>query len=158
MTEPLFHDILVPIDFSAGSMEALRLAGRLAGKCNARLLLLHVEPLSAVAPPTGMLTDGLWERLESVQDAICQSARESLQRLAEEVVPPGVATRARVLTGPAGQVILDVVLRGEVDLVVLGTHGRTGLPRVLVGSVAERVVRHSPVPVLVAKAAPRAED
>ncbi len=152
MSDTLFQHILVPTDFSEGSMDALRLAGRLAERCGGRLLLLHVEPLSAVAPPTGMLTDGLWERLESVQDAVCRSAAESLRRLAEEEVPSGVPATVKVLTGPAGQTILEVARHTEVDLIVLGTHGRTGLPRVLMGSVAERVVRQSPVPVMVAKA------
>ena len=67
-------------------------------------------------------------------------------------MPSGVPATVKVLTGPAGQTILEVARPTEVDLIVLGTHGRTGLPRVLMGSVAERVVRQSPVPVMVAKA------
>ena len=147
----LFHEILVPIDFSPSSLQALRLAGKLAQIHGAQVTLLHVEPLSVVAPPTGMLSEGLWQTLEGVQDAVCASAKESLERWAQEELPKDVPARVRVMTGPPAMSVLELLDKGEVDLVVIGTHGRTGLPRLLMGSVAERITRLSPVPVLVAK-------
>ncbi len=151
-SEALFEQILVPIDFSPCSREALVMAARLAESQGASLTLVHVAPLAIATPPTGLFAEGLMDTLQEVQDQACQGALETLSRWALEVVPESVSTRLRVRSGPAGMAILELLDQGGIDLVVMGTHGRTGLPRLLMGSVAERITRLSPVPVLVARA------
>jgi nucleotide-binding universal stress UspA family protein len=129
--------ILVPIDWSEPSDRAFRLAASLARDHAARLLLLHVVPLPAVMygpPPESYLGHVL----------------EGLSRL--KPADPKVRTEYSVGEGDPAAVILDTARGGSCDLIVMGTHGRTGLNRLVLGSVAERVVRKAPCPVLTVRA------
>ncbi|MFQ5731537.1 MAG: universal stress protein [Planctomycetaceae bacterium] len=135
--------ILVPTDFSKFSESALRYGCEFADRFDAELHVLHVvwNPL-----PPGPEN---WGRtLHEYDDDIREAAGRDLQKL--DVAP--LSDRDRVLSSvrvgvPMPEIILYARAK-DVDLIVIGTHGRTGLPHVLMGSVAEKVVRKAPCPVL----------
>ena len=142
-----FKNILVPIDFSETSLQALRLAIRLAREGAARLTLLHVgvSPVLATSDPW-LATSA--EVLLQWHKQLAEEQNHALRRVAREEVPQDIEWRASVEDGFPPETILAAAKSGEHDLIVMGTHGRTGLERILMGSVAERVIRASPVPVL----------
>lgn len=144
-----FKKIFVAVDFSAQAREALRVAADMAAAGHAELTLVHVwqlgtyalEPNLAGAP--GAVYDDMLERIQ--QDL------EDWKHRAEEMGAKRV--RTAVIRGQAWKEIVEV-LKGDrsYDLVVLGTHGRTGISHALLGSVAEKIVRHAPCPALVVHA------
>jgi universal stress protein A len=133
--------ILFPTDFSHTGDAALALAVSLARERGAKLLIVHVEE-----PPAAY---GGGEMYYGLPDP----ATEDLERMLKEVVPsdPQVGYEHRLVTGDPATAIPRVAEEDDVDLIVMGTHGRTGLMRLLMGSVAEAVVRRAPCPVLVYK-------
>ena len=140
------HHFLVPIDFSPYAEHALDYAIALAKQLQARVTLLHV-----IQPPLVAGADmGAWPSaafLEELEAAVTADLEGYLERVtAAELVGEIV-----VVHGAPFQEIIDTAKARQVDLIVMGTHGRTGLPHVLLGSVAERVVRLAPCPVLVAR-------
>lgn len=139
-----FRHVLCPIDFSDDSRRAVRQAQDLVAP-DGRVTLLHVAEPGFGAGDLPLLED---EQHEIERRAASELARwaEDLQRAA----PAEVATELRV-GGPAGQILHVLASDPDVDLVVMGSHGRTGIPRVLLGSVAEKVLRHATCPVLVVR-------
>jgi nucleotide-binding universal stress UspA family protein len=137
------HTILHPTDFSDRSRYALALASALARDYGARLIVLH-----AVAVPTVVYGDGVV--VAASPGVLLASAREQLDGL--PLPHTGVRAERRVEEGDAVEVILRVAQEVRADLIVMGTHGRTGLGRLLMGSVAELVVRKAGCPVLTVKA------
>ena len=138
------RNILVPVDFSDASMEALRHAKELALTYGAQITLLHaveevVYPSAYGIEPTNLPGPQVIDRVEQ---NLAEMART-------EIGYEHVVVQANV--GYAPSTILDYAEGNEVDLIVIATHGRTGLERMLLGSVAERVVRRSPAPVFVVK-------
>lgn len=131
--------ILVPVDFSPASDRSLEKALELARAFDARITLLHIWSLPAV---------GYAEGLAWPIDDLQQAAREALGGLAARTTKLYPKTDSVLLEGNEWKQILETVKDQGCDLVVMGTHGRRGLPRLLLGSVAEKVVRLSPVPVL----------
>jgi nucleotide-binding universal stress UspA family protein len=136
------RQILHPTDFSERSQVALQFASWLARDHKARLILLHVVQPPAVAYGE-ILTEG-------IVDAEKAAAMQRLTKLTPTV--PGVKFEHRLEEGDPAEQILHAAKAGPCDLVVLGTHGRTGLGRLVMGSVAELVVRKAPCPVLTVKA------
>jgi nucleotide-binding universal stress UspA family protein len=140
-----FERILVPHDFSDSSDAALETAADLAVSQRGRLLVLHaIEPFH---PPPEVVT---WLR-----DA--QRVGPQLERL-KQVVATRLGRRSvpvdcRVVVGHPIQAILEAAV--DADLIVMATQGRSGIPHLLIGSVAERVVRHSTKPVLTVRAGGR---
>lgn len=135
--------ILVPIDFSRTSVEALRYAVPLARQFGAKLTLFYaIEP-----PPYGPELSFPAVNLTATKIA----AREKLTKLANRAIPKEVKCRVEVRCGPAYECAIEAARERGVDLIVLTTHGYTGLKHVLMGSTAERVVRHAPCPVLVVR-------
>jgi nucleotide-binding universal stress UspA family protein len=134
------HTILHPTDFSEQSHHALCLACSLARDYNARLILLHVAARPVLAYGEGVFV--------SDSDELRLEASEKLNH-----IEPGPQIRAerRVEEGDPIDEILHFAAENHVDLIVMGTHGRTGLRRLLMGSVAEQVVRKAPCPVLTVK-------
>jgi nucleotide-binding universal stress UspA family protein len=136
--------ILVPIDFGDCSVAAVRYAKQLAEKFEGGIHLLYVIPDSALILPDAVLpplasapdVDGLRARAASGLDGF----------VAREGLPAGTTHETRV-GSPADEIIECAKLK-RADLIVIGTHGRGALAHFLLGSVAERVVRHSPCPVL----------
>lgn len=130
--------ILVATDFSDGSDEALQRAITLAKRWGASLELLHVIELGVEDPFGG-----------HIYGSDHQSAVDRmLTRLVGQVVARGVACTAKIVEGNAVTEITDRARKIGAEIIVVGTHGRTGLAHIVMGSVAERVVRHAACPVL----------
>ena len=139
--------ILVPLDFSFSSLHALRVAAVLADQSNARLTLLNVvepNPYAAGLEGGPLVIPG---------DVFARNAKTQLPRIAQRFVPSSVRVTNLVGYGRAANVIADTAEEKEVDLIVVSTHGHTGLERLLLGSTAEHVVRHAHCPVFIVRPA-----
>ncbi len=132
--------ILVPMDFSELARQALYHAIPLASGFGAKISLLHVVELPVY--PTEMGT------VVVHQERTLQASRKELAALGEQLIPASLRGRVLVCMGRPYEEIANTARRLKVDLIVLTTHGYTGLKHVLLGSTAERVVRHAPCPVL----------
>jgi nucleotide-binding universal stress UspA family protein len=139
-----FKKLLCPVDFSPGSQQAMRVAVRLANERDAELVLVHSWYLPPVAFPGEFMYPA-----DFVQQ-LSDQAQHDLEAAVGEAGKLGARhVTSRLLTGPPWQQIVDLAKNDPaVGLIVIGTHGRTGLARVLLGSVTEMVVRHAPCPVL----------
>lgn len=143
---PLKH-ILVPTDFEAASTAALEMAISLAQAFDAKLILLHVWEIPIYPYMEFMLNSELIAGVEA-------GALRRLTDAATGVRPTLPAVTSKLKTGQPWSSILEAVDETQADLVVMGTHGRRGLSHVLLGSVAEKVVRLAPVPVLTVRPPP----
>ncbi|GIW91325.1 MAG: universal stress protein [Pirellulaceae bacterium] len=130
--------ILFPTDFSHTGDAALELASTLARESGALLLIVHVEE-PPVAYGGGEMYYGMPE-----------PAADEIRRMLQAVRPtdPQVRYEHRLVTGDPAGAIVRLAEDEQVDMIVMGTHGRTGLSRLLMGSVAESVVRRAPCPVI----------
>jgi universal stress protein A len=131
--------ILFPTDFSTASDAALKHAEALAKSSGARLLIVHVEE-----PPLAYGGGELYYGLPEPNS-------ERIQKMLQDIKPadPAVPYEHRMTMGdPAGEVV-RIAEEEKAEMIVMGTHGRTGLTRLLMGSVAEAIVRRAPCPVLV---------
>jgi universal stress protein A len=135
----MWKTLLVPHDFSACADAALVLAAQLAHHHHADLVLVHVSDVAPNVP-------------RDADEAIVRGASRRLEDLAAPLREKGlsVATRARI--GDISTEVLGVAKDDDVSAVVIGTHGRAGLSRALLGSVAETVVRRADVPVVIVRA------
>jgi len=143
--------ILVPTDFSEYADQALNYAIQLAQQLQAHITLLHIidtAPLGVVEGAT-MLPPSYWQELETDIEQIME---ESLKRLHDV----GLQGETVIVHGVPFQTIVDTAEDKGADVIIMGTHGRTGLPHAIIGSVAEKVVRLAPCPVLVTRAATEA--
>jgi universal stress protein A len=141
--------ILVPIDFSECSRAALDRAVELSRVLGAELVLLHVVDSS------GLFVGGIESYVDvaAIARQMQEDARKELAAIAATAAANGrPGTRIEVYEGRPAQAIVDCAKEQGVDLIVMGTHGRSGLSRVFLGSVAERVVRTAPCDVLVVHA------
>jgi nucleotide-binding universal stress UspA family protein len=137
--------VVVPIDFSPESKKALRYASSLAAGCGAALRLVHVvEPGSFVNDLANVAV--IRDDKEVAQDAAVR-----LQCLAQDEVEELIPVQAEVRIGKPYHEIVSIAKTLGADLIVIATHGYTGLKHALLGSTAERVVRHAPCPVLVVR-------
>jgi nucleotide-binding universal stress UspA family protein len=133
--------ILFPTDFSHTGDAALSLAASLARERGATLLIVHVEE-----PPHAYGAGEMYY-------GIPEPAREDLKQMLDKVEPSGapLSIERRLVTGDPAATIARLAEEEHVDLIVMGTHGRTGLMRLLMGSVAEAVVRRASCPVMTFK-------
>jgi nucleotide-binding universal stress UspA family protein len=141
-----YRRILWPTDFSRLAKAALPHAERLAASSGAELVVLHVLPLPAIyAFPE--VSGAVWDQIERENHVI---GKRKLRRITEQLKgkTPKLRVHSVLTEGVAFDHILRVAKRLRCDLIVLATHGRTGLRHVLMGSVAENVVRRAPCPVL----------
>lgn len=139
--------ILVPTDFSAPAWSALEDASAIAETYGASLDVIHVWDIPTFAVPGDIAGYALPNTLI---DAVSAQSHNMMEELLNQARAKGVAIRkASVVPGNAGRGIVEFAALGSYDLIVVGSHGRTGLARAMLGSVAERVVRHAPCPVLV---------
>ena len=145
----IVQHVLVPIDFSATADRALTYAIALAQQLQARLTLLHVLDMTPVTMDE--MTPGVaatyLDDLETDAQHLLQASRERVQRA-------GLQAESLLVQGTPTQTIVDTAGEQGVDLIIMGTHGRTGLAHVFLGSVAEHVVRQGPCPVLVVRRVP----
>ena len=137
--------ILVPTDFSAPSAQALRYGAALAERFSAHLLVIYADPF---VPPVDFTISAAGV-FDLPREEMVESAREQLQTFAESNIPPAVPYDVRVLVSTPIDAIVAQASEVGASLIVMGTHGRTGLRRLLVGSVTEAVMRLAPVPVVV---------
>jgi nucleotide-binding universal stress UspA family protein len=148
MGERGYYRILVAVDFSPASEEAWAHARRLAAQSDGELVLVHVVP-EAPRFVGGPLSRA---RLAEVQAALRRWAEERLEQYVEAARAEGRRVRVAVRVGVPYEEIVALARDERADLLVIGTRGRTGAPRALLGSVAERVVRLAPCPVLSVRA------
>ncbi|MGD0526291.1 MAG: universal stress protein [Polyangiaceae bacterium] len=141
-----FNNLLVPVDFGEPSLQALDAAIELATRFRAQLTLVHVYEIPAYV--YGGMTFATTDLFGPIEDA----AREQLDKMLHEVQASVTGTKAVLRRGSAAQEILAVIAEVHPDLVVMGTHGRKGVSHALLGSVAEKIVRLSPVAVLTMRA------
>ena len=140
-----YRSILAPTDFSLHAGMALRHACGLAERLGAELHLLHVLPDFVPASPDPMLAPTMPPEYFARAEA---QARESLATLLDPAWGRPASIKLAVHWGSAVEGIVGYASDHAVDLIVIATHGRTGLRHALLGSVAERIVRESPCPVL----------
>jgi universal stress protein A len=137
------HHILVPTDGSAGSDAAAAYACDLAVTLGARVTLLHV-----FTAPTVLLPDAVYAATAEELRPLEEACVNKLRALAAALERPGLVLDVEAVEGTPTDRIIETAKLRLVDLIVMGTHGRTGLSHLLLGSVAERVVRSAPCPVL----------
>lgn len=147
-----FERILAPVDFSDCSASALQHAMMLQKVSGAHIHVLHTYDLPAFIPPHSMLV------VAELDGSLVQHAeRFTTQRLEEFLaklsIKPGDTFRFSIEVGPAAPTIVSVAEREQSDLIVMGTHGRTGWSRALLGSTTDKVLHSAPCPVLTVKSA-----
>jgi len=152
-----FSTILVATDFSERSDAGVALAGTLAAHEDARLVLLHVVELPEGVDPEASITTQSGTRT-SVENDTRREALGAMDEQVKRVVPGGVSVTQCVAFGSAAEEIVRAAGEDDVDLVVVSSHGRRGLARIFLGSVAEEVLRRSPVPVLTVRPPAHAGD
>jgi nucleotide-binding universal stress UspA family protein len=166
-TRQVFTPILIPVDFSPPAAAALECAADIAERFGSSLIVLQVLPRDLVAsttqqrlaqrgeaatgaPATSDPTGVMRQEIE----AVITDQREQDYKALQEFLPPRLARYAvqlRVVVGRPFERIVETAVHEQAGLIVMGTHGRTGLSRVAMGSVAERVVRMAPCPVMTVK-------
>jgi nucleotide-binding universal stress UspA family protein len=140
---------LVPTDFSEYANQALDYAIALASKLGARLSLLHViQPLPMAGVDMGVTLP--YAYLEEAEAEITRS----LEACLEHVTAAGLEGEMAVMHGVPFQEIVNTATQQHADLIIMGTHGRTGLAHIFLGSVAEKVVRLASCPVLIVRQPP----
>jgi nucleotide-binding universal stress UspA family protein len=149
----MFERILCATDFSDTAEAAWATAQELARVHRSSLLLLHVFtdlPLYSYAEVPAPTVEQVWEEQR-------RWAERAIEDRVAAATARGLAARGVVKTGTPAIMIADTADEERADLILIGTHGRTGLDRLLVGSVAERVVRLAPCPVLTVKSSAQRE-
>jgi nucleotide-binding universal stress UspA family protein len=144
-----FKKILYPTDFSEASYEALKAANELALHFSTELYLVHVVSPNPIAEAS---TDFSGTADLSVLEEMETSAKNLLQGIVKQKVPKELHTHQIVVLGGAADEIIRIGEEEKVDLIVIATHGQTGWRHLVFGSVAERVVRLAPCPVLTIRA------
>jgi len=137
----MYSKILVPVDGSEMAECALEHARTIATGCNVLEVILlfvaeHVSP-------------GLYQSSEEAKEKLVTWGKDILTRTEKRLANEGVAVRSVLLEGNPSEVIIDYAAKNGVDLIIMSTHGHSGLTRLAFGSVANKVVNSSPVPVLI---------
>lgn len=154
--KPSITRILVPMDFSAQSDLALQYAMELSGRLGASLHLLHVVEQPLV--PASWSAEIYVPDLAALEAGLIAEAERLLTINRTLAEGQHLKVETSVVTGPAATTIIGVADNVGADLIVMGTHGRTGLSHLFMGSVAERVVRLAPCPVLTVRDTVRKAD
>lgn len=137
--------ILCPVDFSDASKNAYRYACEFARSMGSKVLLLNVIEPRPIAADFTLTYIPFEENLSA-------TAREDFIPMLDEAKAAGVDISADVIPGIPEEVILKQIIDHDASMVIMGSHGKTGLTRLLMGSVAEAVVRKASIPVLIVKA------
>ena len=135
------HTILCPIDFSDASRKAVRYAHEFAVTTRAQIFLLNVVDIPIESILNNVQLD---EDLE-------KSALENLDVVKNELLSEGLRVESAVKIGDPAEVIIDHAAKLDVNLIIMGSHGKKGLSRLIMGSVAEMVLRNADCPVLIVK-------
>ncbi len=139
--------ILVPVDFSENAASVIEWAAHLAEEHGSRIILFHAYhlPVEFQQLEGAYLPPDFWASVKA-------QAEQSLHRYQDELAQRGIEVEGVVREGYAATAIVDEAASQQADLVVIGTHGLSGLKHMLLGSIAERVVQKAPCPVLTVKA------
>lgn len=138
------RSILFPTDFSEGSSQALRYAVDLAQRYGAKLFVIHV--IYDVVKATGWYVPHV--SVDKMYEDIRESAKKELERFGVEELSVLKNVERLVLSGVPHEEIINFAKEQKIDLIVMGTHGRKGVDRILFGSTAAQIVRFAPCPVL----------
>jgi nucleotide-binding universal stress UspA family protein len=126
----------------------LAYAAELASNTGAKVTVLHVWECEPNVPPE-LIVHGADGKPRRLSEYVEEQARSGMADfLAGCSLPPGLAVEERLARGASAQAVLDEARRSRADLIVMGTHGRSGFKHLILGSVAEKVIREAPVPVL----------
>jgi universal stress protein A len=147
--KPEIHRILVPLDFSPASDRALAYAVALSTEFGAPLYLLHVIEDRLITGPWP--SEVYLGELPKLREDLVKDAERRMRQCLESLAADGITATGEVLIGGPSHVIIEQAAEVNADLLVMGTHGRTGITHLLIGSVAERVIRHAPCPVFVVR-------
>ena len=141
-----FKKIVVATDFSPHSARALEVAGEFAKHFGAEVTVVHAfnVPIPLVTPYEVAIPDTYIEEART-------AATERLHKAAQKLSAQGIAVKSELTEIPAWSAIVRVAKESGADLIVMGTRGHTGFKHVLLGSIAERTLRHAPCPVLTVK-------
>jgi len=142
----MIKKILVPVDFSEGSLAALRTARELARSTSAELLLLHADEYPVM--PAGELPYLPPQAIEEHTEGVARAFADVVGKAKQD----GVTASGSVVQGPTLAAILDAATKQGADMIVMGTHGRRGFRHLIMGSVAERIVRTAKIPVMTVRA------
>jgi nucleotide-binding universal stress UspA family protein len=136
--------ILFPTDFSEGSAQALQYAVDMSKRYGAKLYVVHV--IYDIAKATGWYVPHV--SMDEMYKDIQQGAAKELERFGVEELAGVKNVERKVITGVPHEEIINFVGANKIDMVIMGTHGRKGIDKILFGSTAAQVVRHAPCPVL----------
>ncbi len=152
IARPVIRRLLVPLDGSKLAKEALPVAGNIAARLQIPIFLLRViNPASALAPYPSVAPTYPVEVFQQLEEEMRTDAQESLDAAATSLQTMDIEISTGVTTGSAAHSIEDATEQG--DIIIMTSHGRSGIRRWLLGSVAEQLVRHAPVPVVLVRAA-----
>jgi nucleotide-binding universal stress UspA family protein len=135
--------ILSPVDFSQTSQRAFETALDLAARLNAEVRVMHVYQLPASALP-----EGVWQTPNDLEATVEEALQKRLDEFVEQSAAKGITVSTGLCEGVPYVEITRAAQELGADMIVIGTHGRTGLAHLMLGSVAERVLRTSDIPVL----------
>ncbi|MCC6348283.1 MAG: universal stress protein [Candidatus Eisenbacteria bacterium] len=141
--------ILIALDDSAHSARAVRFVLRMRWPAGSRVIVANV--LAPVILPAEVGVDSPAPLLSDMTEVQGQKARELVARAEAELREAGIATESRILTGDPRDALVRLIRDERADLIVMGSHGRTGLSKLLLGSVSSHVVTHAHCSVLVVK-------
>jgi nucleotide-binding universal stress UspA family protein len=144
----MFRRIMVPVDYSDNARASLKYAAELALAVGASLDVVHVWDRPTYVSDAVMVKRPGQEHSSLVELIQENAERDMKDFLASVQFPPGLNVGHRLCSGDTVSTLIAEVKKGEHDLLVVGTHGRTGLAHMLLGSVTEKLIRLSPVPVL----------
>lgn len=137
-----FKSILVPVDFDPSSLKALELAAKVARQNNGKVFVLHIVPVDINVSDMPQYAELITRQEGLDRDKLTPLAKQYLGEVPWEILDD---------MGQPADVIVNVAQRLPADLIVMVTHGRRGLARLVEGSIAEKVLRHTPCPVLAAR-------
>lgn len=132
-----YKRILCPVDYADHSLAAVQHAISISAKFGSRITLLNIFKLPDVAALTGVSSETI------------EYERNQLEAFAEEVSAPGINMEFHVRMGHIGQEIIDTAEQVNADLIVMGSHGYSGLQRIILGSTAEYILEHSNIPAMI---------
>ena len=137
--------IMCPVDFSEHSFKALKIAREMAEKFSAELYIPHIIlPVPLVpTPPHPVSFD-----VATYRENLKENSQKTLQKIIEEKTSDSIQTFAIVEQGDPAHEIMKIVKEKKIDLIVISTHGHSGLHHLIFGSVAEKIIRHTSCPVL----------
>jgi nucleotide-binding universal stress UspA family protein len=149
----MFHNIIVPVDGSEPSNAAVTFALRMAGDDHASVTFAHAIEVTKIIAMTSASSIGPSYAVDAARDA----GKEILEEARAQAKDANIDAATELIEGDCVSALLALAQAKKADLIVVGSHGRSGLTRALLGSVAEGVLRRSPIPVLVTHAPKKAQ-